>query len=71
MNQLTLHKDKAKKLLCILERSLIHEENNELRMKLMDLQWDLMDELAEFLDVDLDEGTIDPNSFEYVKFKDL
>lgn len=71
MEKLVLDRDKVTKLLCILERSLIHTEDDENRIKLIDLQFDLMDELAEFLDVNLDEGTIDPSSFEYVKFRDL
>jgi ribosome assembly protein YihI (activator of Der GTPase) len=69
---LVLSKNDAVKLLAILERSLIKDETlaQEKRLRLIDMQFDMMDRLADFLGVNLDEGTINPNTFEYVKFKD-
>ena len=69
MEQLSLTYDEAVKLLCILERSLIDCNDAETRLNLIDLQWDMMDKLADFVGVNLEEGTIDPNVFEYVKFR--
>lgn len=69
MEQLSLTYDEAVKLLCILERSLIDCNDVETRLNLIDLQWDMMDKLADFVGVNLEEGTIDPNVFEYVKFR--
>jgi hypothetical protein len=69
VKQLVLDEDKVMKLLCILENSLIHKDVKN-KNKLAELQWDLRDELADFIGINLDEGTIDPDTFEYVKFKD-
>jgi hypothetical protein len=68
---LVLSKSDAVKLLAILEKSLIKDETltQDQRLKLMDMQFDLMDRLADFLGVNLEEGTINPDTFEYVKFK--
>mgnify|MGYP007031653025 FL=1 len=69
---LMLSKSDTMKLLAILERSLIKDEalTQDQRLKLMDMQFDLIDKLADFLGVNLEEGTINPDTFEYVKFKD-
>lgn len=69
MKQLSLTYDEAVKLLCILERSLIDCNDAKTRLNLIDLQWDMMDKLADFVGVNLEEGTIEPNTFEYVKFR--
>ena len=68
---LMLSKSDTMKLLAILERSLIKDEalTQDQRLKLMDMQFDLIDKLADFLGVNLEEGTINPDTFEYVKFK--
>jgi hypothetical protein len=66
---LMLNKSDAMKLLAILEnkdKTLTQDQ----RLKLMDMQFDLIDRLADFLGVNLEEGTINPDTFEYVKFKD-
>ena len=68
MKQLVLDEDKVMKLLCVLENSLIHKDIKN-KDKLAELQWDLRDELANFIGINLDEGTINPNTFEYVKFR--
>jgi hypothetical protein len=67
---LMLRKSDAMKLLAILEKSLIKDEalTQDQRLKLMDMQFDMMDRLADFLGVNLEEGTINPDTFEYVKF---
>ena len=69
---LMLSKSDTMKLLAILERSLIKDEalTQDQRLKLMDMQFDLIDKLADFLGVNLEEGTINPDTFEYIKFKD-
>lgn len=69
MKQLSLTYDEAIKLLCILEKSLIDCNDAETRVNLIELQWIMMDKLADFAGVNLEEGTIDPNTFEYVKFR--
>jgi len=68
---LMLSKSDTMKLLAILERSLIKDEalTQDQRLKLMDMQFDLIDKLADFLGVNLEEGTINPDTFEYVKFR--
>ena len=67
-----LSKSDAMKLLAILEKSLIKDEalTQDQRLKLMDMQFDMIDRLADFLGVNLEEGTINPDTFEYIKFKD-
>ncbi|AJA41405.1 hypothetical protein AXJ14_gp086 [Geobacillus virus E3] len=67
---LVLSKDEVVKLLAILEKSLIKDNTltQEQRLKLMDMQFDLIDKLADVLGLDLNKGTIDPDTFEYVKF---
>jgi hypothetical protein len=67
VKQLVLDEDKVMKLLCILENSLIHKDIKN-KEKLSELQWELRDELADCVGIDLDEGTIDPVTFEYVKY---
>jgi len=69
---LVLSKNDAVKLLAILEKSLIKDESltQDQRLKLMDMQFDLIDRLTDFLGINLEEGTIKPDTFEYVKFKD-
>ena len=56
------------KLLAILEKSLIKDDalTQDQRLKLMDMQFDMIDRLADFLSVNLEEGTINPDTFEYV-----
>lgn len=68
---LVLNKNEAVKLLAILEKSLIKDESltQDQRLKLMDMQFDLIDRLADFLGVNLEEGMINPDTFEYVKFR--
>jgi hypothetical protein len=68
---LVLGKNDVVKLLAILERSLIKDDTltQEKRLRLMDMQFDMMDRLADFLGVNLEEGTINPDTFEYVKFR--
>jgi hypothetical protein len=70
MEKLVLDKDKAAKLLCILERSLVQGDDidHDKKIELMDLQSDFIDELGEFLGVDLYEGCIDPYTFGFKKF---
>ena len=68
MKQLVLDEDKVMKLLCILENSLIHKDVKN-KDKLAELQWELRDEIADFVGINLDEGTIDPVTFEYVRYK--
>jgi hypothetical protein len=69
--QLVLSKRDAIKLLAILEKSLITDDalTETQRLQLMDIQFDMIDRLADFLGVNLEEGIIDPDTFEYVKFK--
>jgi hypothetical protein len=69
---LVLSKNDAVKLLAILERSLIKDDTlmQDQRLRLMDMQFDMMDRLADFLGVNLEEGMINPDTFEYIKFKD-
>lgn len=68
---LVLSKNDAVKLLAILERSLIKDDTlmQDQRLRLMDMQFDMMDRLADFLGVNLEEGMINPDTFEYIKFK--
>ena len=70
MEKLVLDKDKAAKLLCILERSLVQDDDidHDKKIELIYLQSDFIDELSEFLGVDLCEGYIDPYTFEFKKF---
>ena len=70
MEKLVFDKDKAAKLLCILERSLVQDDHidHDKKIELMDLQSDFIDELSEFLGVDLCEDWIDPYTFEFKKF---
>ena len=67
---LVLSKSDTMKLLAILEKSLIKDDalTQDQRLKLMDMQFDIIDRLADFLSVNLEEGTINPDTFEYVKF---
>jgi hypothetical protein len=68
---LMLSKDEVVKLLAILEKSLIKDDTltQDQRLKLMDIQFDMIDRLADFLGVNLEEGTINPDTYEYMKFK--
>lgn len=69
---LVLNKNEAVKLLAILEKSLIKDDTltQDQRLKLMDMQFDMIDRLGDFLGVNLEEGTINPDTFEYIKYKD-
>lgn len=73
MDKLALTKDEIKKLLCVLERSVIKDENvdEDKRLELWDILINYIEEMYEFLELEQYEGCIDPYTFEYKKFSDF
>jgi hypothetical protein len=68
----TLSSKQLHKLLCVLENSTVPEsafENNKIRKELIELQHDLIWDIAEKFDYDMNEGSIDPKTFEFYTFK--
>jgi hypothetical protein len=68
----TLSSEQLHKLLCVLEYSLIDEnavDDVKVRKNLMEIQNDLIWDIAEMFGYEMNEGSIDPKTFEFYTFK--
>lgn len=69
---LLLNNEQLHKLLCYLERTIVDSDavgNDEERRDLIDFGYELSWDIADLLFIDLNEGCIDPKTYEYKKFK--
>jgi hypothetical protein len=68
----TLSSEQLHKLLCVLEYSLIDEnavDDVKVRKNLMEIQNDLIWDIAEIFGYEMNEGSIDSKTFEFYTFK--
>lgn len=64
----SLTETQIRKLICCLENTTYNSHQDKTRGKLIDLSYDLQWDLAEMLDIDLNEGCINIDTLEFDEF---
>lgn len=64
----TLTETQIRKLICCLENATYNSHTDTMRKQLIDLSYDTQWDLAEMLDIDLNEGCINPSTLKFEEF---